>query len=84
MDPPDSWAGRFPPEMARELTGSMQPKVLLKPRELGRPEDCPWCGLGEGNVRDCHCGMQVCAVCAGALEGDAYDCTCGWALGAGV
>ena len=45
--------------------------------EAGRCEDCPWCGMGEGSVDDCHCGMRICPVCADLAEG---VCECGWEL----
>lgn len=45
--------------------------------ELGRYEDCPWCGMGEGTVDDCHCGMCVCGVCADQPDAAGGTCTCG-------
>ena len=53
--------------------------VALPTVESGRPEDCPWCALGDGTVDDCHCGMRVCEMCAEQPEEGA--CTCGHQLG---
>lgn len=78
--PPDSWDGRLPPSLVKELSNggaggaSGGSSVIRSLQERPSMDDCLWCSLGEGSVDDCVCGNRVCYICAMDEVG---DCVCG-------